>query len=108
MRLAMNSRMRGSNGATGPLMRAHHRRDGAEVDADRLAHDALEQRGLVLEVEIDRSLAEAGAFSDIVQPRRGEALLDEQRERRVEDLARTLGRGTALFHGLHITNLLVS
>jgi hypothetical protein len=92
--------MRGKSGATGPRC--------AEIDGDRLAHDALEQRGLVLEVEIDRSLRQAGAFSDIVEPGRGEALLDEQRQRRVEDLAGALSGGTALFHGLHITNLLVS
>ena len=104
----MNSRMRGKSGATGPRWALDHRRHRAEIDGDRLAHHALEQRGLVLEVEIDRSLRQAGPFSDIVEARRGEALLDEQRERGVDDLAGTLSGGTALFYGLHITNLLVS
>jgi hypothetical protein len=89
-------------------MGIHHRRHRAEIDGDRLAHDALEQRGLVLEVEIDSSLRQAGAFSDIVEPCRGETLFDEQRQRGVDDLARTLSGGTALIYGLHITNLLVS
>jgi hypothetical protein len=89
-------------------MRTHHRRHRAEIDGNRLAHDALEQCGLVLEVKVDRSLREACAFSDVVQARRGKALLDEQRKRGIEDFARTLGGGTALFHGLHTTNLLVS
>ena len=74
-----------------------HRFDGAEIGRHGLAHDALEERGLVLEIKIDRGLRESGVKGHVVETLRGgETLLDEQREGGVDDLARTLGRGTAL------------
>jgi len=90
-------------------VRASDRLDRQQVAADRLPDDSLEQRHLVLEVEVDRRLAEPGARRDVVQSRAREALLDEQRQRGLDDLGRPLGRGPALlFHRLHITNLPVS
>jgi hypothetical protein len=59
-------------------------------------------------VEVDRRLAEPGARRDVVQTGRGESLLDEQLQRRLEDLARPLGRRPLLFPDYHCYNLLVS
>ena len=89
-------------------MGLQHRLDGAEIGRDGLAHDALEERGLVLEIEIDRGLRESGAHGHVVESRGGETLLHEQRKGGVDDLAGALGRGTALLSRSHTTNLLVS
>src|SRR5260370_3509800 len=89
-------------------MGLQHRLDGGEIGRDSLAYDGVEERGLVLEIKIDRGLREAGAQGHVVEPRGGETLLHEQREGGVDDLARTLGRGTALLDRSHITNLLFS
>src|ERR1700759_486795 len=89
-------------------MRRQHALDGAEVADHGLADHALEEGELVVEVEIDRGLAEPRALGDVVQPRTGEALFDEQLERGLKDLLGPFGGGAALFLGSHITNLLVS
>ena len=67
-RLAMKSRMAGINVATGPWWALASSFDGEEIAADGLPHHALEERRLVLEVEVDRRLAEPGARRDVVQP----------------------------------------
>ena len=89
-------------------MGLQHRLDGAEIGRDGLAHDALEERGLVLEVEIDRRLRESGPRRHVVEPRGGETLLHEQREGGVDDLAGPLGRCATLLGRWHTTNLLFS
>ena len=58
---------------------------------DRAADQFLEQRLLVLEVQIDRSLGDAGALGDVVEPGRGKALVDEFLERRLDDRLTPLG-----------------
>ena len=89
-------------------MRCQHALDRAEVADHGLADDALEEGQLVVEVEIDRRLAEAGALGDVVQARAGKALFDEQFQRGLKDLLGPFGGCAALFLGSHRTNLLVS
>src|SRR5262249_50690007 len=91
-----------------PAMRRQHALDGAEVADHGLADHALEEGELVVEVEVDRGLAEPGALGDVVEPGAGEALFDKQLERGLEDLLGPFGGGAALFLGSHGTNLLVS
>ena len=64
----------------------------ADHGADLKAHQLLKQRFLVLEVQIDRALGDAGAARHVVEPRRGEAALGEFVERRLEDGGAALGR----------------
>ena len=80
-------------------MGRQHSLDSAEVADDGLADHALEERELVVEVEIDRRLAEPGALGDVVQPRAGEALFDKEFERGLQDFLGPFGGGAALFLG---------
>jgi hypothetical protein len=57
---------------------------------DGLAHHGLEEGVLVGEIEVDRPLADAGPARDVVELRRGEALLGELGQRRADDLRRTV------------------
>src|SRR5437867_1346625 len=57
---------------------------------DVLAHRRLEQRLLVLEVEIERPLRDTCALRDVLEPRGGEAVLDEGLKGRVQDVPRPL------------------
>ena len=56
------------------------------------AHKLLKQRLLVLEVEIDRALGDAGAPRHVVEPRGGKAARGEFVERRLQDCASPLRR----------------
>ena len=55
---------------------------------DRLAHHRFEQRFLVLEVEVDRPFGDAGMAGHFLELRRLVAPLDEDLERRRDDLGR--------------------
>ena len=74
------------------------RRDGAgatlglgarplDAGSDRLADDGLQKRRLVVEVEIDRRLAEPGPSRDVLEPRRRETALREQIQRGLDDFS---------------------
>ena len=64
------------------------------------AHQLLEQRLLVLEIEVERALGDAGPRGHVVEPRRLEAVLGEHGERRIEDrLAACCGIDLAVAHG---------
>ena len=91
-------------------MRGRQGFDRADVGDDRLPDDALEQRHLVLEVEVDRRLAETGARGDVVETGGCESLLDEFGQCRLEDFLRPVGRRPALLllPRRHKTNLPVS
>ena len=67
------------------LKRADHR-------TDLKAHKLLKERFLVLEVEIDRALGDAGAPRHVVEPRGGKAAFGEFVERRLQDCASPLRR----------------
>ena len=59
---------------------------------DGAADQRLEQRFLVLEVEVERALGDAGAGRHVVEPGRLEAVLGEHARRRLEDrLAARIG-----------------
>jgi hypothetical protein len=60
-----------------------HRLKGADHRTDLEAHQFLKQRLLVLEVEIDRALGDAGAARHVVEPRGGKAAFGEFVERRL-------------------------
>ncbi len=85
-----------------------HAFDRAEVADHGLPDDALEQADLVVEVEIDRGLAEPGALGDVVQAGGGETLFDKQLEGGLEDLLGPFGGRAALLLGFHVVNLLTS
>src|SRR4029079_4687177 len=59
---------------------------------DHSAHQLLEHRFLVLEVQVDRALCDTGALGDVIEPRRGKAARDELLHRRFHDGRPTLGR----------------
>ena len=59
-------------------------RDG-DVGARHLVHQRLQQRHLVLEIEIDAGLAEPGPGRHLLHPGGGEAFLRKEVERRSED-----------------------
>ena len=73
------------------------RLDSAEIAADRLPDNALKERDLVVEVEIDRGLAQSGVPGDIVETRGGKALFDKQRQGRIEDFPRPIIWRASLF-----------
>ena len=61
------------------------RGDALDYGGHRAAYDLLEQLLLVVEVEIERSLGDAGLGSHVVEPCRLETALGEHRERGVEN-----------------------
>ena len=76
-------------GGGDPAHLLQHGRDG-------VAHQRLEQRLLVAEVEIERALGDARALRHVVEPGRLEAVRGEHRQRRGQDrLAPRLGRNLA-------------
>ena len=87
-------------GSGKPLHHVAHRcADGRRrvQPADDQRHDGgadqlLEHRFLVLEVQIDRALGDAGAFGDVVEPRRRKPARDELVHRRLDDRPAPLGR----------------
>ena len=64
----------------------------ADQRHDRGPDQFLEHRFLVLEVQVDRALGDAGAPGDVVEPRRGKAARDEFIHRRLDDRRAPLGR----------------
>ena len=54
--------------------------------SDQAAHDSAKELLLVLEIEIDRPLGDAGPLGDVVESRGGESLHSEHIECRREDL----------------------
>ena len=66
---------------------ARRRRRGKPADQrhQRGPDQFLEQRLLVLEVQVDRALGDAGALGDVVEPCRGKSARDELIQRRIDD-----------------------
>ena len=67
-----------------------HGLERADHGTDLKAHKLLKERLLVLEVEIDRALGDAGAPRHVVEPRGGKAAFGEFVERRLQDCASPL------------------
>src|ERR1039458_5847120 len=57
----------------------------ADQRHQRRPYQFLEQRFLVLEMQVDGALGDAGAFGDVVEPRRRKAARDEFVQRRLDD-----------------------
>ena len=98
----------GQQAGHGAAMGGQHRFHRHEVGRDGLPDHALEEGELVVEVEIDRRLAETRPPGDVVQARAGKARLDELGEGGIQYFLRPFGRGATLLDRLHTTNLLVS
>jgi hypothetical protein len=62
---------------------------------DRGPDQLLEHRFLVLEVQVDRALGNAGAFGHVIKPGRGKAAGDELLQRRLDDRGAPFRRGSA-------------
>ena len=71
----------------------------ADQRHDRGADQLLEHRFLVLEVQVDRALGDAGALRDVVEPRRGKAARDELLHRRLDDRRAPLRRALGAVRG---------
>src|SRR5258706_15476610 len=65
-----------------------------DVGGDGFGDDRSKEVFLGFEVQVERALRDARATGDVVQARGGEALLDENRESRRDDLAGPLTLAT--------------
>ena len=67
---------------------AHILQNICELRADGFAHQRLEHRVLVFEIEIDRAFGHAGTDGDVVHARGGESFFRKTGQRGVQDFLR--------------------
>src|SRR6188472_942463 len=68
--------------------------DRAEQQRPALAEELVEDLVLGLEVVVDEAVGDAGLVGDVGDPSRVEALAGENTDRRIEDLAALVDRGS--------------
>ena len=84
----MNSNSARRSSGVGPSNDVDQRLGAVDVGGDGLADHRLEELLLALEVEVDGALADPGDGGHVLQPRRREAPVGEELQRRRDNLRR--------------------